>query len=50
MKFRWVPPNKIQNKKPFKMFGDMVKLIAIMIKKTERIQIPGNTSSRKGLT
>ena len=33
MKFRWVAPNKIQNKKPLKMFGDMVKLTAIMIKK-----------------
>ena len=36
MKFRWVAPNKIQNKKPFKMFGDMVKLIAIMILQVEK--------------
>ena len=32
------------------MFGDMVKLTAIMIKKTEKIQILGKTSSRKRLT
>ena len=48
MKFRWVAPNKIQNKKPFKMFGDMVKLIAIMIKKLKGYKSLATLQVEKG--